>query len=152
MKTYDINAVEKQLQTEKEVASFTRGASMRPLLRTHRDIVIISKPQQPIKVGDVVLYKVKNQENLVLHRIIEINDDKSYVIRGDNTYVKEIVPQDVVIGVMTSLYRNGKYIDCATSKWYKSYVKRNRFFYPLRWIWRAKIRKTAGKIKRKIKS
>lgn len=151
MKTYDITAVEEALKTQSSAASFTSGASMRPLLRTHRDIVIIERVTQPLKIGDVALYKVKNSEKLVLHRIIDVKGDV-YVIRGDNTYSKEYVPQQNVIGVMTSLYRNGKYIDCANSKRYKFYVRLNRFCYPLRWVWRTKIRAVAGKIKRKFKS
>ena len=152
MKTYDIECVQHQLETQDKVASFTRGASMYPLLRTHRDIVEIQRPTQPLKTGDVVLYRVKNCDKLVLHRIIGMRDNETFIIRGDNTYKKEFVPRDAIIGVMTSLYREGKYIDCATSKWYKSYVKRNKFFYPVRWLWRTKIRAVAGKIKRKFKS
>lgn len=151
MKTYDITAVEEELKKQETVAFLTRGASMRPLLRTHKDIVVIAKPSCALSIGDVALYKVKNSEKLVLHRVIGI-DNGNYVIRGDNTYVKEYVEQESVIGVMTGLYRNGKYIDCADSKGYKIYVKLNRFFYPLRWLWRTKIRATAGKIKRKLKS
>ncbi len=151
MKTYDINAVEEALQTQETVAFLTRGASMRPLLRTHRDIVVIKRVDCPLKIGDVPLYKVKGKSELVLHRIIGINDDNTYNIRGDNTYVNEKVRVDAIVGVMVALYRNGKYIDCYNSKGYKFYVKTNKFFYPLRWFWRTKIRATAGKIKRKIK-
>ena len=57
MKTYDINAVEEQLKTQHSAAYLTSGASMRPLLRTHKDIVVIVKAKHPLSVGDVPLYK-----------------------------------------------------------------------------------------------
>lgn len=152
MKTYDINAVEEALQTQDTVAFLTNGASMRPLLRTHKDMVVISKPQHPLKVGDVPLYKKAGVNKLILHRIIGIRTDGTYIIRGDNTYHKEYIPQDDVIGVMTAVYRGGKYIDCASSKAYKIYVKINKFLYPVRYVWKTKIRAFLGKIKRKILS
>ncbi len=150
MKTYDINAVEEALKTQDTAAFLTSGASMRPLLRTHKDIVVISKASHPLAVGEVPLYKKKGVEKLILHRIIGVTDDGTYIIRGDNTYHKEYVPQSDIVGVMSAIYRGGKYIDCATSKRYKRYVKINKFFYPVRWLWKTKIRAFLSKIKRKI--
>lgn len=151
MKTYDINAVEDQLKTQETAAFLTSGESMRPLLRTHRDIVVISRATHPLQVGDVPLYKKKGVKKLILHRIIDMHEDGTYITRGDNTYHREYIPQADVVGVMTAIYRGGKYIDCATSKRYKLYVKYNKFFYPVRMVWRTKIRATLGRIKRKIK-
>lgn len=150
MKTCEINAVEEQLKTDGTAAFLTRGASMYPLLRTHKDIVVIGPVEHPLCKGQVPLYRVDGAKNLVLHRIIGVADDGKYIIRGDNTYQKEYVPQDHVIGVMTAVYRGGKYIDCTNSKKYKFYVKFNRFSYPVRWLWKTKIRAFLGTIKRKI--
>ncbi len=150
MKTYDINAVEQALKTQDIAAFLTSGASMRPLLRTHKDIVVISKATHPLAVGEVPLYKKKGVEKLILHRIIGIADNGIYIIRGDNTYHKEYVPQSDVVGVMTAIYRGGKYIDCTTSKRYKLYVKWNKLVYPIRYVWKTKIRAFLGKVKRKI--
>ena len=151
MKSYEINAVEQALQTQESASFLTNGASMRPLLRTHKDMVVISRPQHPLKVGDVPLYKKRGVNKLILHRIIGIRTDGVYVIRGDNTYVKEYVPQEDVVGVMTAVYRGGKYIDCANSKGYKIYVALNRLCYPVRHIWHAQIKVMLIKIKRKFK-
>lgn len=150
MKTYDINAVEQALKTQETAAFLTSGASMRPLLRTHKDIVVIKKATHPLKIGEVPLYKKVGVEKLVLHRIIDICADGTYITRGDNTYHKEFVNQDDVVGVMIEIYRGGKYVDCNTSKRYRLYVKTNRFFYPVRFVWKTKIRPVLGKIKRKL--
>lgn len=149
MKTYDIADIEEALKTQDTVAFLTRGASMRPLLRTHKDIVVISRAKHPLRVGDVPLYKKLGVQKLILHRIIDIKPDGTYITRGDNTYHKEYIPRCDVVGVMTALYRGGKYIDCSTSKKYKFYVKINRIFYPIRYVWKTKIRATLSKIKRK---
>lgn len=150
MKIHDINDVEEILNTQETAAFLTSGASMRPLLRTHKDIVVITKVAHPLRVGQVPLYKKEGVEKLVLHRIIDICDDGTYITRGDNTYHKEYVRQTDVVGVMTSLYRGGKYIDCATSKGYKFYVKTNKIFYPIRYVWKTKIRAKLSKTKRKF--
>ncbi len=152
MKTYDINAVEEQLKNQDTAAFLTSGASMRPLLRTHKDIVVISRAKHPLAVGEVPLYKKRGVDKLILHRIIGIKEDGTYITRGDNTYHKEYIPQSDVVGVMTAVYRGGKYIDCASSKAYKIYVKINKFLYPVRYVWKTKIRAFLGKIKRKILS
>ena len=151
MKTYDINSVEEQLKTNESVAALTSGASMYPLLRTHKDIVVISKPTHPLDIGDVTLYKEQGVKKLILHRIIGKMPDGTYIIRGDNTYHKEYVSADDVVGVMTAIYRNGKYINCNTSKKYKAYVRLNKILYPVRWIWKTKIRPILGRLKRKLK-
>lgn len=150
MKTHDINDVEKILNTQDTAAFLTSGASMQPLLRTHKDIVVIKKAAHPLQIGQVPLYKKTGVQKLILHRIIDICDDGTYITRGDNTYHKEYVLPSDVIGVMTSIYRGGKYIDCNTSKRYMFYVKTNKFFYPVRYIWKTKIRAVLSKIKRKI--
>lgn len=150
MKTCDINAVEEQLKSQNTASFLTRGVSMYPLLRTHKDIVVIGKAEHPLKVGEAPLYKVKGAKNLVLHRIITIAPDGTYIIRGDNTYKKEYVPKENVVGVMKAVYRSGKYIDCATSKKYKLYVKLTRLSYPVRWLWKTKIRAFLSAVKRKI--
>ena len=150
MKTYDINDALNQLKTQESAAFFTSGASMRPLLRTHKDIVIIARPAFPLAIGEVPLYKKRGVDKLILHRIIGIANDGTYIIRGDNTYKKEYVKQEDIVGVMTALYRGGKYVDCANSKRYKLYVKWNKLTYPIRYVWKTKIRAFLGKVKRKI--
>lgn len=150
MKTENINSAEKLLKDSPSAAFLTAGNSMFPLLRTHKDIVTVERVCHPLKKDDVPLYKSYGHKNLVLHRIIDVTADGIYVTRGDNTYTKEYVNPDNVVGVMTSIYRNGKHIDCKTSAPYKIYVKVTKFFYPVRWLWKVKIRPFLGRVKRKF--
>ena len=137
------------LETSGEFISLTKGISMRPMLRHCKDVVIITKPTRELKKGDVPLYKRSNYDFLVLHRILEVKEDH-YVIRGDNTYSLEHVPKDFVVGVLKEFYRNGKYVNCETSKGYKLYVKFINLIYPLRFVWARCILPILVKIKHLI--
>lgn len=150
MKAYSLNSAEEVLKNNETAYFLTSGTSMKPLLRTHKDIVVISRALHPVSVGEVVLYRKTGADKLVLHRIIGVKQEGIYIIRGDNTYSNEYVPQSDILGVMTAVYRSGKYIDCKKSVLYKIYVKLNGFFYPVRRIFKTKILVFLVKIKRKI--
>ncbi len=146
----ELKNADEVLKTQDEVMSLTRGTSMRPLLRQGRDIVVIKRPQFPLKAGDVPLYKVKSRKELVLHRILKVNNDGSYIIRGDNLYAKEHVAESQIVGVMKAFYREGKYFDCEKSCKYKIYIVLNRVSYPMRYFWKFKLRPLLSKIKHMI--
>ena len=123
----------------------TRGTSMLPMLHQERDLVIIEVPKARLKKYDVALYK--RGDNTVLHRVIQVNQD-SYLIRGDNTYALEKVPDSAVIGVLTSFVRKGKRTS-ATNPLYKCYVRIWNLLYPLRAFY-VRGRRFLGKLYRKL--
>jgi hypothetical protein len=84
-----------------------RGVSMEPMLRQNRDLVEIRVPPTRLKKYDVALYR--RGKAYVLHRVIGV-EEKRYLIRGDNTYSIEKVPDSAVIGVLTGFQRKGKQI------------------------------------------
>ena len=104
---------------------------MEPLFRTGRDMVVIKRAEGEMKKYDVVLYRGAGGE-YILHRIIKVRDDL-YIIRGDNTYSKEYVPKDAVIGVLTSFNRKGKSGSPASFS-FKLYSRLWNFIYPLRYM------------------
>ncbi len=128
------------LKIQDEVMTRTRGTSMRPLLRQGRDIVVIKRPEFPLKAGDAPLYRVKSKKELVLHRILKVRKDGVYIIRGDNLFVKEYVAESQIVGVMKAFYRDGKYCDCEKSRIYKLYIIANRASYPARYLWKCRLR------------
>ena len=107
-----------------------RGASMEPMLRQDRDLFIVSSPSARLKKYDVALYK--RGSSYVLHRVIEVKEDY-YLIRGDNTFVLETVPDAAVIGVLTGFQRKGKYYG-TTNPTYQRYVRLWDTVYPLRLV------------------
>lgn len=131
MDTNFINA-KRLLEQNGEISGRTVGKSMLPLFRSDRDIAIIKKIDRKLKVNDVLLYRKKETDEFILHRLIKI-DENGYIIRGDNRYNREKnVTDDDIIGVMTAFERNGKYYECDKSTSYKLYVFYIRASYPLR--------------------
>lgn len=150
MAATELKDAEELLKTQDEVATRTRGTSMRPLLRQGRDIVVIKRPEFPLKAGDVPLYRVRGKKELVLHRILKTGKDGVYIIRGDNLYVKEYVKESQIVGVMKAFYRDGKYCDCEKSRKYKLYIILNRVSYPLRYLWKCAVRPMLVKVYKKF--
>ena len=124
---------------------------MRPLFREHRDIAVITKLNRKPKANDVLLYRKKGYQALVLHRLIRIKRDGSYVIRGDNNYFTEyeITDKDIV-GILKEFYRDGKHCSCQKSFKYKLYSFYIRRSYIFRFFWKIKLRPFLSVIKRKL--
>lgn len=98
----------------------TQGVSMRPMLRSMRDIVSIRrKGEQRCSLHDVVLYK--RGQKYILHRIIGVRPN-DYVILGDNCFTKEYGITDAdILGVLDSFVRNGRTYT-VEDKRYRRYV------------------------------
>lgn len=139
-----------EMSQKGQYVSLTRGVSMNPMLRHHRDMIIVCPVTKPLKKYDIPLYMRENSDDLVLHRILKVREN-DYIIRGDNTYSLEYVPKDYVIGVLKEFYRDGKYINCETNLKYRIYSVLVVFFHPLIKLWKFKIRPFLSKIKQKLK-
>lgn len=149
MQEHILQSAGEALKTETEVAVLTAGCSMRPMLREHRDLVIIKRVDRKFKKGDVVLYPGKDGK-FILHRIMSIKKDR-LIIRGDNNYFteKHIKEQDIV-GILKEFYRDGKYVNCETDFKYRVYVLYICHSYWIRFFWTRKGRPFLSKIKQKI--
>lgn len=134
------------------------GVSMLPLLREGRDLMVIEKRGGgALKKYDAVLYTRSNpagKNDYVLHRILKCNPDGSFWIVGDNCVSGENVTEESILGVLTSIIRDGKTIK-TTNVLYQLYVHIWCDIYPLRFIILRFLRlvKRAGKkFKRKVTS
>lgn len=125
------NAVESELAEHGVYASVTKGASMRPLFKTNRDMIILKRPTAELKKYDVALYRTRSGK-YVLHRVVGVRDD-IYLIRGDNTFVLERVPKDSVIGVLTDFNRKGRRYTTKSFS-YRLYSRAWNFIYPVRYL------------------
>ena len=139
--------IEKMLAEDGFYVSTTVGMSMFPMLRNRRDRVII-RPigNQRLKKYDLPLYR-RPDGKYVLHRIIGVREGH-YLIRGDNTYRKEKVPDEWILGYVTEFYRKGKHIS-AGSKKYRTYARLWNWIYPLR-VSFVKIRAFLSKVKHAV--
>ena len=124
--------IEEQLETEGVYVSTTVGWSMFPMLRNRRDRVVISPVgDQRLKRFDLPLYR-RPDGKYILHRIIGVRDGY-YIIRGDNTYRKERVPDAWIIGYVEEFYREGKH-KTAAGRGYRFYARLWNALYPLRFV------------------
>lgn len=139
--------IEEQLASEGFYVSTTVGWSMFPMLRNRRDRVVI----HPVGAGrlkkyDLPLYR-RPDGKYILHRIIGVRDGY-YIIRGDNTYRKERVPDEWILGYVTEFYRNGKH-KTAQGKGYRFYARFWNFLFPVRFVAFHLIR-FAARVKHKL--
>ncbi len=108
---------------------FPEGTSMLPLIRPHRDSVLIEAPKK-LSVGDVLLYRRKNGQ-FVLHRLVRMTKDTLY-FSGDNqvSIEKGITRRDVLARV-AGIYRDDKFFS-AEALPLKVYTQALSFSRPLR--------------------
>lgn len=128
------------------------GYSMMPLLRQKKDIIEIRpKPQKRCQKYDVVFYKRNN--SYILHRILKVLPE-GYIIAGDhNTFIETDVTDDMILGIMTRVIRDGKSIT-PDNFWYKVYVHLWCDAYPVRMKiirWKYRVIGILRAVKRRIK-
>ena len=91
------------------------GDSMYPMIRPDGDLIVIEKCNRPLKKYDVPLYK-RDTGQYVLHRIMSAKHGK-YVMCGDNRrHLEKGIEDRHIIGVLSSVIRNGKEIKMNSKK------------------------------------
>ena len=109
------------------------GVSMWPMLRNRHDVMMVVPAARELRRYDVALYR--RGEKYVLHRVVghyENGSEKGYVICGDNCVTLEYIPRENVLGVLSGFYRDGRHIDCETSRGYHAYSKLWVALFPVR--------------------
>ena len=120
MEQIEKQTIEEVLMSHGKYVGPTVGVSMLPMLKNRRDTIVVLPKTERLKPLDVALYK--RGETYVLHRVLQVLDT-GYIIRGDNCYADENVPEKAVIGVLSEFFRKGKHYVC-TDKKYQKYVKK----------------------------
>lgn len=109
--------IETLLAEGQDVQLRIKGYSMRPFLRSDKDIVVL-KPYRSdkLKVHDVILFRCA--ERHILHRIIR-HDHDTLTMQGDGNYkTQEQCTLDDVIGIATRIIRpSGRTIKCSSRWW-----------------------------------
>ncbi len=99
--------IEEKLKNGGEVSFKPHGISMLPLIRQGKDSVTLKRLEAEPEKLDVIFYR-RPDGQFVLHRIIG-KDKSGYILCGDNQFVKEYgVSPSRIIGVLTSVFREGK--------------------------------------------
>ena len=117
-----IELIEEVIGSGGEFRLFPKGVSMRPLLVQGRDSVVLRrKDGVPAKKHDIAFYKRENGQ-FVLHRVMKIKKDGSYVMCGDNQFEMEKgISKEQIIGYVSDIYRGNKRFSIRSFK-YRTYV------------------------------
>lgn len=92
-----------------------KGNSMRPFLEGRRDKVILA-PFGQLNVGNIVLAEITKSQ-YVLHRIIKIEGHWLTLMGDGNLKGTEECALNNILGVVTTIVRNGKIVDCNNLTW-----------------------------------
>ena len=135
MEQIEKQTIEEVLLSHGKYVGPTVGVSMLPMLKNRRDTIVVLAKTERLKRLDVALYR--RGEDYVLHRVLQPIEG-GYIIRGDNCYSDEKVPENAVIGVLSEFFRKGKHFYCTDKKYFKYAEKRlktykvRRFFVLLK--------------------
>lgn len=92
------------------------GSSMTPFLAPGRDTVYLSAISEPLRRGDMVLYR-RDNGRYVLHRILRVNGD-SYTMVGDAQSVPEPgIRREQILAIVTAVRRKEKLLKKGSFWW-----------------------------------
>lgn len=68
---------------------FIMSASMEPTIMTHQLVVAVPVNPEDVEVGDIITYDLYSNisssiKQTIIHRVVAINDDGTFVFKGDN--------------------------------------------------------------------
>ena len=145
MKTVDTNEYMSVLQSliseGREAGLPISGNSMAPFLVHGRDYIYIKTPDRELKKGDMVFYR-RVTGQYIMHRIIDIKPEGYYMIGDNQVTVEGPLDRSQIFALVTKVKRNGRWIDSDDLIWK---------FYEKVWIHTIPVRRTAGRVRRKLK-
>lgn len=85
-----------------------KGFSMSPFIKDGDILTISSIDGKPVNLGNVVAFKCRRNNKLVIHRMVARKDDR-YLIKGDNcTQADCLTQRQDILGVVVKVEREGK--------------------------------------------
>lgn len=100
----------------REVSVPVAGGSMSPFLH-HGDTVYLNPVGKLPKKGDIVLY-TRPSGQYILHRIVNVNPDGSYIMLGDAQTQRERIESAASIhGIVVSALHRGKLLTPRSFRW-----------------------------------
>lgn len=110
--------VEAMLAEGREVQIRMKGHSMRPLLRSERDQVVLTPCADPARLqpGDVVLFRCCGRH--ILHRIVR-RDGERLTLAGDGNYriTEQCTTRDVAGIAVRVIRASGRVVGCDSPGW-----------------------------------
>lgn len=101
----------------REVSMIVTGSSMNPFLCHGRDVVFFSRPDRPLRPGDMVFYK-RADGQYVMHRIVRQYDQQRFDMIGDAQLdIERGVSRGQIFALVTRVQRKGKEIGPGNFWW-----------------------------------
>lgn len=117
-----IEVIEEILASGGEFRMFPKGTSMLPLIVQKRDCVVIKRNfEVGARKHDIAFYRRRNGQ-FVLHRVMKICGDGTYVMCGDNqTALETGIEREQIIAYVSGIYRKDKPVKMDGAA-YRTYV------------------------------
>ena len=121
------------LKNGNTVSLVVKGNSMFPFLISGRDKVLLKAVTNPLKKGDIVLYKNRNSKH-ILHRISKVDKNGNFEIIGDGQLVADYpVSAENIVAKVEKVIRKGKELDSKSFGWKAFsnplFLKFSRYFF-----------------------
>ena len=117
-----IEVIEEVLASGGEFRMYPKGTSMLPLIVQTRDSVVLKRNfEDGAKKHDIAFYRRRNGQ-FVLHRVMDICEDGTYTMCGDNqTELEKGIEKEQIIAYVAGLYRKDRYVEIS-GRAYRTYV------------------------------
>ena len=121
----EAETIEKALEEGHWVQFKPTGGSMSPLFASGRDVATVAPiGDRKIKRGDIVLYRRRESDILVLHRVYRGAESAYYMLGDNQTEIEGPVERDDIFGIMVYMMRKGKKLSMS-----------NFFYRAVAWMW-----------------
>ena len=115
--TREYVSVLKELSDEGKVVSMRiAGSSMSPFLCHNRDYIFFTKPDRPLRRGDVVFYQ-RGTGQYVMHRIWKQGSRGFYIVGDAQTVIEGPVREDQIFALIIKVQRKGKILQPGDFWW-----------------------------------
>lgn len=117
-----IDVIEEILAGGGEFRIYPRGTSMLPLIVQGKDSVVLKRDfQHTARKHDIAFY-CRDDGHYVLHRVMKIKKDGTYVMCGDNqTELEQNIRKEQIIGCVCEIYKGEKRVSVRSIR-YRVYV------------------------------
>lgn len=92
------------------------GNSMAPFLKHGRDTVFLARIKEPIKRGDMILYR-RPSGAYILHRVYKVKNDSLTMIGDAQITLEPGIPTANAAAIVTAVTRKGKRLTKGSPVW-----------------------------------
>ena len=115
--TREYVSVLKELSDEGKVVSMRiAGSSMSPFLCHNREYIFFTKPDRPLRRGDMVFYQ-RGTGQYVMHRIWKQDSRGFYIVGDAQTVIEGPVREDQIFALIIKVQRKGKILQPGDFWW-----------------------------------